>query len=63
MDLLHIKCKCKCKCGRDEKLTEQQADNLAWQEHETLKCDCGKSLPNKGHGKIKNFGFAWTSES
>lgn len=57
MELLHIK----CNCGRDEKLTEQQADNLAWCEDETLKCHCGKSLPNKGHGEVKKFGFAWVT--
>jgi hypothetical protein len=26
----------KCKCGRNERLTEDQADNLAWQEDHSL---------------------------
>ena len=58
MSKLHIK----CNCGRDEKVTEQQADSLPWQEDESLKCTCGKSLPYKGHGEVKKFGTAWVTE-
>ncbi|USD58956.1 hypothetical protein J4N45_10480 [Vibrio sp. SCSIO 43140] len=58
MEKLHVK----CTCGRDEKLTEQQADDLPWQESEKVNCHCGKALPHKGHGKVGNFGTAWVSE-
>ncbi|USD35453.1 MULTISPECIES: hypothetical protein [Vibrio] len=58
MEKLHIK----CTCGRDEKLTEQQADCLHWQESETVTCGCGKSLPYKGHDEVRGYGVAWVQE-
>lgn len=54
---IHIK----CNCGRNEFVSEKNADALPWLEDGSLKCQCGKNLPYKGHGKIHSFGVAWTS--
>lgn len=49
----------KRKCGRNERLTEDQADNLAWQEDHSFICSCEKKLPYKGYGDVGNFGAVW----
>ncbi len=52
----------KCKCGRNEKLTESQADSLAWQEDHSLICSCKNKLPYKGYGDVGNFGVVWLQD-
>lgn len=54
--------KIKCKCGRNETLSEAEADALSWSEEGKVKCRCGKAIPFKGHGKINNYGAAWVTE-
>lgn len=53
---LHIKCS---GCGRNEKISEERANSLPWSEDESIKCDCNKRLPFKGHTELVSFGVAW----
>ena len=48
VEMLNIK----CRCGYDEKLPEKVADNLNWNEDETVDCpDCGSKIKYDGFNK------------
>ena len=49
----------KCSCGRNDLLTEDKADQLQWNEDQSLTCHCSKKIIFIGHGELKNKGAAW----
>jgi hypothetical protein len=57
--MTETKLKVKCSCGRNDLLDENEADNLQWNEDQSLTCHCSKKILFLGHGKLKNNGAAW----
>ena len=55
---LHIK----CPCGINKKVTEEEADRIAWLENGSFKCTCNRSIPYIGHGSPKGSkGAGWVT--
>ncbi|MDK9793750.1 hypothetical protein [Vibrio sp. D431a] len=55
MALMHII----CTCGRDEHVSESEAEKLDWQEDGSLRCKCRRTIPYKGHRPLRSCGVSW----
>lgn len=57
MSLLNVK----CECGHDKNYTDEQSDDLDWNEDETLDCpnSCGSKIKYEGWNNPKTGTAVW----